>query len=152
MELIKNVVNELPKHKIKRYTKRPLERIEYIVIHHSASKTWTAEQAAEYHVKGHGWPGIGYHYYIEKGEIKLCNYLDTRSYHVENTNTICVGICLAGDFTLEQPTDFQIFATQQLILMIRNVLGRHIPVKAHRDFKATACPGMSAEDFNKYFG
>ena len=51
----------LPRHKTACYGTRRLAEIVNITLHHSAMPvTGTWERVALYHVRAHGWPGIGY--------------------------------------------------------------------------------------------
>ncbi|CAL1548904.1 unnamed protein product, partial [Lymnaea stagnalis] len=115
---------------------------EQIVVHHSASTNQTAEDFAEYHVLTHGWPGIGYHFVVEKdGKIIMGNPLTNISYNTENQNTKTVAICLSGNFEVEQPTAAQMASLGNLIAYLRNELPQSLQVYGHRDFAATSCPG-----------
>ena len=67
------------------------------MIHHSATDDGSPEAYARYHVQTRGWPGIGYHFVIQKdGGIYQTNRLDTISYHVSGQNTNSIGICGTG--------------------------------------------------------
>lgn len=143
--------NKLRKHPTKRYARRSRNQIKYIAIHHSASISGSAEAFANYHVNSLGWPTIGYHYVIDKqGIIYWCNDLETISYHVGNSNSAAVGICMIGDFTKEKPTPAQYQAALMLTKMLmdelnissRNVLG-------HREFpnNSTSCPAINMNQF-----
>ncbi len=124
------------------YATRDLDQIEQIVVHHSASLTGTAEDFARWHVLERGWPGIGYHYVVEKdGSIIMGNPLTNISYNTQNQNTKSVGIVLSGDFEQEQPTAAQMTSLSNLIAYLRNELPQSLQVYGHRDFAATSCPG-----------
>lgn len=140
---IVDVVGLLKTSPTKNYGSRPLSQIDRYIIHHSASTTHTAEDFARWHVDDRGWPGIGYHFVIEKdGTIKQTNYLTTRSYHTAGENTNGVGICLSGNFDIEQPTPQQLTALRSLLGYLRSSIG-DFPVYGHRDYKQTACPGAN---------
>lgn len=127
---------------IDEYDTRDLNQIEQIVVHHSASLDGTAEDFAEWHVRDHGWPGIGYHFVVEKdGSIIMGNPLTNVSYHTQNQNTKSVGIVLSGNFEVEQPTQAQMTSLSNLIAYLRDELPNELEVYGHRDFAATACPG-----------
>lgn len=105
---LKDYRERLVKHPTKHYLKRSLSAITHIAVHHSATTSGSAEAYARYHVKELGWPGIGYHFVIEKdGLIKWSNDLETKSYHVGQSNSFAVGICLTGDFRSGEPTSSQ---------------------------------------------
>ncbi len=95
----RDVRHTLKTHTVKKYSYRSLDEIKYLAIHHSLTKTGSAESFARYHVNHNNWPGIGYHFVIEQnGIVKWCHDLTVKSYHVGNSNRIAVGICLTGDF------------------------------------------------------
>jgi len=124
------------------YHTRSLDQINQIVVHHSASINQSAKDYAHYHVFSKGWPGIGYHYVIEKdGTIVWCNLLTTVSWNVSGHNTRSIGICLSGDFTKEQPTTAQLKNLKKLIKHLRKQLPQHLPVTGHKDYGSTSCPG-----------
>lgn len=103
-----DVRTSLRKHRDRSFRTRSLAQINAIALHHSATTSGSAEAFARYHVETLGWPGIGYHYVIEKdGEVKYCNDLTTISFHVGNSNSRSIGICLVGNFTQQEPTKEQ---------------------------------------------
>ena len=147
--------NSLPKHKTKRYGRRSLSAIKYIAIHHSATTGGSAETFAKSHINK-DWPGIGYHFVIEKnGTIVWCNDLETISYHVGGHNTPSVGICMIGNFTKESPTQAQLESTYALVKTLMEMLNISTSnVKGHKEFpnQSTACPGLSMNNFRKELG
>jgi len=143
---ITDVVDRLPKNPTLQYETRPLSAITHLAIHHSAAPAnITPEQVATYHVRNAGWPGIGYHFYVEPdGTIYQTNRLETKSYHVGNSNSYAVGICVSGRFTGVIPTPNQIAQTGQLSAWLAQKL--NIPsqnIIGHREFpnNHTECPG-----------
>jgi len=141
-----NVVDDLPKHQKKRYKTRSLDRIKQIVVHHSLTEKGSPRAFANFHIDSRGWPGIGYHYVIDKkGQIFLTNFLTTISYHVDNANTRSVGICLVGNFDVETPPQVQIDALNYLIRLIRKDLKPDIALVKHNEFSPKSCPGTNFE-------
>lgn len=139
--LYNDLVNSLPRNPNERYATRSLSQIQQIVIHHSATNSGSAAAYANYHVEHRGWPGIGYHFVIDKdGTINQTNYLETVSYHVSGQNTRSIGICLTGNFDVQEPTASQINSLVRLIQHLSTQLGR-LPLKEHNDFAAKSCPG-----------
>lgn len=140
---IVNVVNQLPKHPSKTYSKRSLAKINGIVIHHSASFGQTAIDYARYHIsKDRPWPGIGYHFVIApNGRIEQTNYLDTISYHTAGENVSKIGICLSGDFEKRKPTSANLTSLKKLVHYLRQQLPQYLGVSGHKDHGNTACPG-----------
>lgn len=136
-----DIVNTLAKDPKRTYATRSLSSIRQIVIHHSATTSGSAAAYAKYHVENRGWPGIGYHFVIDKdGTINLTNYLETISYHVSGQNTRSIGICLTGNFDIQQPTTAQLNSVVRLIRFLSDQLGR-LPIKGHNDYAAKSCPG-----------
>jgi len=134
-----NKTNELKKHETKRYKKRSINAIKSIAIHHSATKTGSPEAFARYHVNIKNWPGIGYAYVIDKdGVIYQTNELTTVAYHVGNSNYKSVGICLIGDFTVEETNPKQLQAAAYLCLFLMQKLLNLEVIKGHSEF-----PGYS---------
>jgi len=149
-----DVRKQLARHPSKEYTKRTLEGIKYLVVHHSATSGGDASSFARYHVNNLDWPGIGYHYVIlEDGTIQWTNDLNVTSYHVKGYNNQSIGICLVGDFTIEILKKEQKAAVKELI---RNLLSRlnlgMDAVKGHNEFSgsATACPALDMDALRKF--
>jgi len=143
-----DLVDSLPKHSYKKYSKRDLKKIKRIVVHHFAGNI-SIEDAATLHVSK-GWPGIGYHFVIEKdGTTNLTQRLDTISYNVGNNNTPTIGIAVRGDFTHELPLSCQLYALEELIDSLRIILGE-LPVYGHYEFRATECPGKKFRGWLSY--
>lgn len=146
----KDFRDRLTQHATKKYRGRSLSAIKKIAIHHSLTKSGSAESFARYHVKENGWPGIGYHFVIEKnGDVKWCNNLEIKSYHVGNSNKFAVGICLVGDYREQLLSDAQLtpllkllkFLIRELDLSYRDVLG-------HNEFNGyewRSCPCINME-------
>lgn len=145
--MIKDITDKLPVHAKRKYGKRYLDKIQYIVLHHTGGDG-TIEAFARYHVSK-GWPGIGYHYVIdENGTIFQTNRIDTVSYNVGGHNTKVVGISVIGNYDEQVLNPCQKGAIEDLILLLRVILGNK-PVKGHNEFSATACPGKSITEFIK---
>jgi N-acetyl-anhydromuramyl-L-alanine amidase AmpD len=118
--------------------------LEYIVVHHTASTAKeTVEQIHNFHINNNGWAGIGYHFYIRKDGIiyrgRPEKYVGA---HCENYNSVSIGICLEGNFEIEQPTNEQLQSLSELIHNLKQKYG-NVQVVGHRDLNATACPGKN---------
>ena len=121
-----------------------------IVVHHIGmpnNDDVSAETVHEWHLN-QGWAGIGYHFLIRKdGTIEQGRPLGTVGAHVYGENRHTVGINLAGNFELGDPTEAQTAAAARLIASLCTVYQLDPrwqgPVKGHRDLNATACPGRS---------
>ncbi len=137
------MIDQLPKHATRTYSKRSLNKINGIVLHHSASFGQTAVDYARYHInKKDPWPAIGYHFVLyPDGRIEQTNHLDTISYHTGGTNTSKIGICLSGNFEQGKPTKAQLASLKKLIRYLRRKFPQYLRVSGHRDHGSTACPG-----------
>lgn len=139
---IKNIVSRLPRSAP--WPERDLSEIDDITIHHAASsKTATAYDFARWHISEKGWPGIGYHFVIDRsGQIFQTNPLNAYSYHNGKDNKGAIGVCLVGNFQDYPPTPNQ---QKSLIRLIRKLKGR-LNIKTltgHREYPgaSTSCPG-----------
>lgn len=125
----------------------------YIVIHHSASETGSAESFHKYHLSK-GWDGLGYHFVIgngtgsRDGEVEI-GYRWTqqqRGAHAGNLeyNEHGIGICLVGDFESGYPTQKQMASLRSLVRFLQAKCGiGSANVAGHDDVpgKKTRCPG-----------
>jgi len=146
-----DVRDALVKHTTKKYSVRPVNRITHLTVHHSLTHSGSAESFARYHVQNNGWPGIGYHFVIEKnGQIKWCHDVTVRSYHVGNSNSKSVGICMVGDFRNSDPTSEQEHSLHRLLKWLQQELSIPVEnVQGHSEFpgyewKACPCIDMDA--------
>ncbi|MFQ5460409.1 MAG: N-acetylmuramoyl-L-alanine amidase, partial [Anaerolineae bacterium] len=127
-----------------RYPRRPLAAVRYLVIHHTGAgpAVGAADVAAE-HVEVNGWPGIGYHYVIDRsGAVAKTQDLVVEAYHARQFNRAAVGIALAGDFASDVPAPAQLDAAATLLANLLRDLG--LPTEAlrgHRELVPTHCPG-----------
>lgn len=137
----RNIVDWLPHHPEREYKERSLHSIRGIVLHHSASFAGTPQSFANYHINGHGWPGIGYHYVIDStGVVYLTNFLTSVSYHCAGNNSKTIGICLLGNYMNEPQNEAQSNSLYHLISKLTKLLDIRF-ISPHRRFKATSCPG-----------
>jgi hypothetical protein len=134
------VIDDLPKGATS-YPTRDLSEIVRFVIHHSATKGGDPWAYAKHHVQTNGWPGIGYHFVIQKdGTIYQTQALTTISYGVANNNTGTVNICLTGDYEVETPPVAQITNLVYVLRHLASQLGPK-PIYPHSHFTGTKCPG-----------
>jgi hypothetical protein len=117
-----------------------------IIIHHSASNINTPISEIDRWHKFRGFNKsslgfyVGYHYVI-LGSGQL---IQTRRDNEIGCHTVPndgkIGICLTGNFMLENPIDQQIISLVGLIGKLKS--DYNIPyVNGHRDFNKTECPG-----------
>lgn len=140
-----DITDELPTHPTKTYNTRAVEAIAQIVIHHiGVNASVPPQNTAAYHVRK-GWPGIGYHFQIQKdGSAYQTQELETVSWHCGGScNTISVGICLEGSFVGDRiPTKPQVTATRDVVTWLLWQLGLdEAAVIGHKDVRQTRCPG-----------
>ncbi|MFA4132603.1 MULTISPECIES: N-acetylmuramoyl-L-alanine amidase [unclassified Brevibacillus] len=148
----------LPRHKTLRYGLRKLTDIRSAAMHHSATKSGSPEAFARYHVGTNGWPGIAYHFVIQKdGTIYWCNDPEAISYHVGNSNRHALGICLVGDFRTQKPTPEQLDAANRLIQHLQVQIPSMKQVFGHQEYPGYAwknCPafpmGKFRSDYSQY--
>lgn len=126
-----------------------------IIWHHSAinAKRLQFNEIDVYH-KTRDFPRsslgyyVGYHYLVEyDGTVRQARTEEEIGAHDTGENLNSIGICLAGDFTAQLPTEQQAAAVAALV---REIRGRHsIPIariEPHRWDDDTACPGAYLPD------
>jgi len=92
-----------------------------IIVHHTAvsrEKNSNQFEATDNYHKSKGWGKIGYQYLIEPdGTVKQGRADNELGAHTsqKNMNYLSLGICLTGDFDIEEPTKEQCIALQELI-------------------------------------
>ena len=129
-----------------------------IVIHHSAGRSGNAALFDQWH-RDRGWDGLGYHFVIDNGNGGPDGFVEVGrrwavqkwGSHTGNTpdneyNNFGIGICLVGDFTVDEPTPSQLASLRKLVVFLAERYdigpGR---VVTHRDAPSatTSCPGES---------
>ncbi len=156
------IVDQLPKHPVLRYERRPLSQITHIAIHHTAAPPRLGPaRIAELHIAadpGRGkeaWPGIGYHFFIhEDGVIDQTNQLETASHHLYRHYGYSVGVVFAGSFMNGKiPTQAQLRAGAHLVAWLMQELKAPLArVWGHREFpdNQTVCPGGEWTQGNRW--
>ena len=127
----------------------------HIVLHHTASSAGSVESVHEAHI-GRGWDGIGYHFLIGNGkgmgdgEIQQTFRWREQIHgaHAKSPNNeyneYGIGICLVGNFEESDPSDAQLASVKRLVSVLKHEYQlTDSQVIAHRDVKATACPGKN---------
>ncbi len=131
-------------------------RWRYIIIHHSATKTGSAQIYGDYH-RRRGWKnGLGYHFVLSNGTSGLRDgqveigprwekqiigaHCDARG-----MNYVAIGICLTGNLEVQRPTKAQM---ESLGKLVRMLMRQHkIPasrVTGHGNMdRGSKCPGRS---------
>ena len=137
---VKDVREKLLKHSTKNYYARKISDITHIAVHHSLTATGSAEAFARHHVNKNDWPGIGYHFVIEKdGTVKWCNDIGIKTYHVGKSNKFSIGICITGDFRNQTLEDIQF---KPLIKLIKNLM-KHFNIDADNVWGHSQFPDYS---------
>ena len=131
--------------------KKGVNSITTRVWHHSLTKLSAGgskiESFADFHVRTNGWPEIAYHLIIDpkhvvngKATIYYCVDISKRSYHVGNSNTIGLGICVIGDYRTDKLDTSTLKSIQDLhAALIKDGIGKYD--KAHNEM-----PGYSWKD------
>jgi hypothetical protein len=131
---------------------RPLSKIRYMTIHHSAGQraTQNIRWWHRYHTGTKGWSRVGYHFGIaaldpgDPIELYQMNHLETHSWH-DSRNTDTFGVCFAGDLRAgrdERPNDVQFDAFGRLCAWLFELdLPNWTGIVGHKSFGRTACPG-----------
>lgn len=121
-----------------------LKNVEYLIIHHTASKEASAEQIHGWH-QSKGWSGAGYNELIRKDGSVFILRGDNVGAHcadnIKNYNEVSYGICCEGDFDKEiamNPLQYN-----ALIERIKYNQSRmkNATLMPHRQLTATSCPG-----------
>jgi N-acetyl-anhydromuramyl-L-alanine amidase AmpD len=135
------------------------EDVKYLIVHHSATArdTTTFESVRRYHINVRGFWDIGYHYFIDgKGVLypgRPENYVGAHcKTPPPSMNLMSLGICLAGNFEEETPSNEQLLSLEKLLkdliekykIQISNVLG-HCEVPG----TSTLCPGKNLLEWLK---
>lgn len=123
------------------------------VVHHTAdsgpsANTKRAEKAymreiQDFHMgPSRGWSDIAYSLIVmPSGRVYKGRGVNKIGAHVANHNTGRAGICLAGNFETSKPTKKQVASLTWLVKKHSRLRGK--PVKGHRDYGGTACPGKN---------
>jgi hypothetical protein len=133
----------------------PTRQWRWIVIHHSATPSGSAAVFDKMH-KAKGWDELGYHFVIGNGtdsgngQIEVGSRWPKQKWgaHAKTPdnqyNDYGIGICLVGNFDIEQPTQQQMQSLAKIVSYMMKTY--HIPasrVIGHRDTKSTDCPGKN---------
>src|SRR5690625_492196 len=120
-------------------------RVDKIVQHHMAHKSWNINDVHNYHKNSNGWAGIGYNYWIAfDGTIYEGRGMNVGA-HVGGHNSHTIGIGYQGDFSSQKMTDAQLKSgielNKWLIGKFANI-GKN-DIIGHSDLASTACPGRN---------
>jgi hypothetical protein len=102
-----------------------------IVIHHSKNVI-SLSKIYELHVLKKKWFKIGYHFVIDnKGLIYQTRELYEVGAHVFGFNFNSIGICLIGNFNIDEPTDLQVKSLKNLIIELKNINNDSFEIFGH---------------------
>jgi hypothetical protein len=117
-----------------------------LVIHHSVidegDDLSTLLEIQDLHRNVRQWADVAYHFFIGKeGTVYEGRVMTARGTHVAGFNTGSLGVCLLGDFMVNEPSDAQVTTARELGLWLAARL-QLTHVAGHRDFNDfTVCPG-----------
>lgn len=126
-----------------------------VIVHHSAVGGFGPQFAGineSHHQRGFPKSNfgfyVGYHYLIEKdGSVFQARDEREGGAHTRGKNFSSIGVCLSGNFDVENPPAAQVSA---LAGFLRNVLSRYnlapSVVFPHRRFNPTSCYGLRLDD------
>ena len=129
------------------------KKVKFIIVHHSATprdKT-TFESIKKYHVEVRKFWDIGYHWVIlGDSTLKQGRSEEYIGAHAKGVNFESVGVCVVGNFEIEQPTRQQL-ETLELVLnqLMRKYNVSPVNVLGHRDVANTLCPGKNLYEWLK---
>ncbi|MCD4773321.1 MAG: N-acetylmuramoyl-L-alanine amidase [Bacteroidales bacterium] len=161
---IKNLIQQLEWHTVRRWSTRELSGIRKIIFHQELGDS-TIEQVNSYHIKPNhisprGCPHFAYHYGIRKnGEIIQANELSQITWHTKGENSHGIGIMLVGNFkgngnedATDDPTDKQIKSAEELANYLIDVfkLSKQ-DVFGHYQFGKPVCPGFKMQEWIENF-
>jgi len=132
-------------------TPLPVENIEYLVVHHSAtSPDVDIEDIHRIHLN-EGFTCVGYHVFIKSdGTIQYGRPMDSQGAHAYSSNHNSLGVCLAGYFHKDKvnagqwsdkPTDAQLSSLVEVLVNWKKKIPQAVKIVGHRELCATSCPG-----------
>ena len=123
----------------------------YAILHHTADTSTGAQlrKVDEYHklrfdMRSALGYWVGYHYFIERdGAVTQTRKDNEEGAHTKGLNLESLGICLAGNFDFEVPTEAQLNALLRLQENLAVAYGvSDFPVAYHFKYSDTHCPGL----------
>jgi len=127
---------------------------QFIIIHHSAHEEDVPIETIDKWHKERGFKKVGYHYYVRKnGKVEVGREETEMGAHCKagGMNRKSIGICLAGNFTKQEPTEEQIKSTRALVWSISHRFDIE-GILGHKDVKgaSTLCPAFDVDIVNPY--
>lgn len=119
-----------------------------VMVHHSST---TDTESAETHRfrrehRAKGWSDIGYHFVVEhlghEYAALVGRPLNRVGSHCPGVNKTHIGVCFVGNFDMGPPSSEQLEVGAAVIAGLLDAFDLETgSVIAHRDRRATACPG-----------
>lgn len=118
-----------------------LDKVFFIVLHHTASKTATPEQIHQWHLDA-GFNGFGYNEYIRKDGTVYIGRGDHIGAQTANMNSKSYGICVEGNYDVEEEMPkAQLNSLVNRIKYNKDRFKNDVKVEKHSLFNPTSCPG-----------
>jgi len=127
-----------------------------LTVHHTDGNQTMSEAATaaevrsiqQFHMQGHGWDDIGYHFLIDgQGRVVEGRPAETLGAHAQSANANNIGIAMMGNFDKIQPTGAQVESLKRLVafLAIKYHQNPSTPgfVEPHMHYNNTDCPGKN---------
>lgn len=117
-----------------------------LIIHHSASSKDTSVPTITQWHKDRGFATIGYHYVVSgaTGEIHPGRGENLVGAHTKNNNSDSIGICLTGNYEVENVDNA---GKEGLLLLLQHLMDVYEltwnSVSYHKTWGATSCPGKN---------
>ena len=124
-----------------------------VIVHHSATdRDTTTFEAIDRGHQNRGYPKsslgyyCGYDYFIESdGKVTQARRELEPDFHTSAYQGLSIGICLAGNFTFQQPSEEQLKSLKELLETMK--LRYNGKVSVHKDYYNTECCGKNLIKF-----
>lgn len=120
----------------------------YVVVHHTANANphWGIKECHAWHKDGMGWSGCGYNYLVEQNGAAYYGRADEDfdfvGSHVAGWNSRSVGVCLAGNYDSQTPTEANLDVVARVVAMLLHRYGLTASaIRYHSDLAEKSCPG-----------
>ncbi len=121
---------------------KKLNKPSIIIIHHAAHNSATVLDIHRWHLEN-GWSGFAYHFLVSKdGQVHRGRPENAIGAHLKDYNTMSLGICMQGDYDVENVSKVQFKALVELCQYLCDKYSIST-IKGHRELKATNCPGLN---------
>ncbi|XP_052738831.1 peptidoglycan recognition protein 3-like [Bicyclus anynana] len=128
--------------------------VPYVIIHHTyipeacntTQQCKTAMKSMQNYHNSLDWGDIGYHFCVgSEGGAYEGRGWHNRGIHAGPANGLSVGICLIGDWRVEQPPQEMLDTTQSLISegVLNGAISPSYKLQGHSQVMATECPGTA---------